>query len=296
MFDKKIQILKSTLGKTAMEIIVSETIGFCSGVKKAINGAEKALKNDENIYCLGDIIHNSGVVNRLKEKGMVFIKNVEEIPIGTSFIIRSHGLPFDIIDTIKKRVSKIYDFTCPKVKKSHKLVETLKTHKRPIIIVGNKDHPEVKAIYSLTENKGIIIEKPEEVKNKLNSDECYVLVQTTFKPALFYEIVEEIISISKKSIIYNTLCEETTKRQQEVSELAKKVDLIIVVGGKHSSNTKTLYSIAKNIVKSVHIENANELQKDWFTNVQRVGIASGASTPDYEIDRIIEKIHSFENK
>jgi len=277
-----------------MEIIVSDTIGFCSGVRKAIRGAEKALKGNSKIYCLGDIIHNKGVVNQLKEKGMVFVKSLDEIPNGASFIIRSHGLPFETIENIQKKAVHIYDFTCPKVKKSHKLVESLKNHKRPIVIVGNREHPEVKAIFSLTENRGIIIEKPEEVKTKLNTDECYVLVQTTFKPVLFYEIVKEIVSFTKKAIIYNTLCEETTKRQEEVKDLATKVDMIIVVGGKHSSNTKTLFSIANSMVKSVHIENADELQNDWFKEVHRVGIVSGASTPDDDIDRVIEKIYYFE--
>ena len=276
-----------------MEIIVSDTIGFCSGVRKAISGAEKALKDNGKIYCLGDIIHNKGVVNRLKSKGMIFVNHIDEIPKGSSFIIRSHGLPFDTIENVKKKVDKIYDFTCPKVKKSHKLVESLKNYRRPIIIVGNREHPEVKAIYSLTEHRGIIIEKPEEVRKKLNTDECYVLVQTTFKPVLFYEIVKEIVSITKKATIYNTLCEETTKRQQEVKELAKEVDLVIVVGGKHSSNTKTLFSIASGIVKSVHIENADELTKDLLKGINKVGIVSGASTPNEDIDKVIEKIHNF---
>ena len=279
-----------------MKVIISDTTGFCSGVRKAIKGTEAALKSGSKIYCLGDIIHNKGVVNRLKSKGMVFVNNIDEIPTGSSFIIRSHGLPFDTIRDIEKKANNIYDFTCPKVKKSHRLVESLKNRKKPIVIVGNKNHPEVKAIHSLTEYRGIIIEKPEDVKEKLNTDECYVLVQTTFKPVLFYEIVKEIISVTKKVTIYNTLCEETTKRQQEVKELAKRVDLIIVVGGKHSSNTKTLYSVASNIVKSVHIESAEELEEDRFRDIQRVGIVSGASTPNEDIERVVDKINSFQKR
>jgi len=274
-----------------MKVIISDTTGFCSGVKKAIKGAEEALKKDSTIYCLGDIIHNKGVVNKLKSKGMIFVNSIDDIPSGNSFVIRSHGLPFDMIKNIEKMAGNIYDFTCPKVKKSHRLVESLKDRKKPIVIIGNKDHPEVKAIHSLTKSRGMIIEKPEDVKEKLNADECYVLVQTTFKPDLFYDIVKIIISVTKKATIYNTLCEETTKRQQEVKKLAKEVDMIVVVGGKNSSNTKTLFSIASSLVKAIHIENAGELQMDLFQGIERVGIVSGASTPDEEIERVVSKIN-----
>jgi 4-hydroxy-3-methylbut-2-enyl diphosphate reductase len=197
------------------------------------------------------------------------------------------------VEEARKKKLQIYDVTCPKVKKIHGLVTQLTGEGCHIFVVGNPHHPEVKAILSLTHGNAHVIEKPEEVKLPSRTSENAVVVQTTFNPDVFFKIVLEIISATKKTIVYNTLCEETIKRQREAMALAAKVDFVSVVGGKNSSNTKTLFSIVRGRVPAVHIENAEELQKSWFKNVQSVGILSGASTPKEEVQRVHERIKKF---
>ncbi len=280
-----------------MEIIIAENTGFCSGVKKAIQGAKKALKEKNRIYCLGDIIHNPGVVKELERKGMVFVKNIDQIPPKMPFIIRSHGLPFETIKKIENKECSIFDFTCPKVKKSHRLAIRLTKSKKKIAIIGNPEHPEVKAIFSLTNGNAIILEKPDDVDSKINDREYHVLVQTTFMPERFYDIVRAMVPKTKTLVIHNTLCEETIKRQQEVKELAKNADLIVVVGGKHSSNTRTLFSIAKSQTDALHIENSDELDIniERIKKAEKIGIVSGASTPESEVKKVYKKILKIKN-
>ncbi len=277
-----------------MEIIIAETTGFCSGVRKAIQGTKRALKKENKIYCLGDIIHNPGVVQDLRRKGMVFVKSVNDIEENTPFVIRSHGLPSDTVKKIESMGSRIYDFTCPKVKKSHRLAVRLTKSRKNIVIVGNPEHPEVKAIYSLTSGNAVIIDSIESIKDKINAREYHVIVQTTFMPEKFYEIIKNLVPVTKTLTVHNTLCEETIKRQQEVKLLAEKVDLIVVVGGKHSSNTKTLFAIADKTTRAIHIENANEITPDQLQGIKSVGIVSGASTPDSEVKKVYKKLLQIE--
>jgi len=279
-----------------MEIIVAEPTGFCSGVQKAISGSLALLSHNTTLYCLGDIIHNHGVVHDLQNRGMIFTSDVADIPKGVPFIIRSHGLPYNTIKQIQEKQCTIHDFTCPRVKKTHHLVKRLTKQKKQIVIVGNPAHPEVRALYSLTSNNAVIIDSTEDVAAKISFQECHIVVQTTFNPEQFLHITEEIIRIVKKVTVHNTLCEETIKRQQEAVKLAERVDLIVVVGGKHSSNTKTLFTIVKNKVTAYHIENAAELQKMWFRSCKIVAIISGASTPESEVSRVYEKISNFNVK
>jgi 4-hydroxy-3-methylbut-2-enyl diphosphate reductase len=276
-----------------MKIIVGKMAGFCSGVQRAIEGVKNELTKNEKLYCLGEIIHNQEVVESLEQYGMETTDSISAIPDGSRFVIRTHGLPQNLVKEARKKKLQIYDITCPKVKKIHRLVTQLTGEGCHIFIIGNPQHPEVKAILSLTHGNAQVIEKPEEVEVPPGTDEGAVVVQTTFNPDVFYKIVLEIISATKKTIVYNTLCEETIKRQREAMELAAKVDFVSVVGGKNSSNTKTLFSIVRGRVPAVHIENAQELQKSWFNNIKSVGILSGASTPREEVQKVYERIMKF---
>jgi len=276
-----------------MEIIIGKNTGFCSGVKKAISGTEKLLDIYGKVYCHGEIIHNPSVVNRLKKKGMIVISDLSEIPDGSNFIVRSHGLPNDLINRAKEKALKIFDFTCPKVKRIHKLVNNINENSHTTIIIGNPAHPEVKAIASLIKKSSFIIERKEDLKDISALEEVYVLVQSTFNPDIFSDIVKGIISISKKSVIYNTLCRETIKRQKEAKYLSKKVDLVVIIGGKNSSNTKTLYTLIRENTKAIHIEGDDELKYEWFKGIERVAILSGASTPKDDVNTIYNQIANF---
>lgn len=277
-----------------MKIMVSTLSGFCSGVMKAIKGAEKALQENEKIYCLGEIIHNPDVVRLLKERGMVVVDDISKVPNASNFIVRSHGLQNKIIEQALGKQLNIYDFTCPKVKKIHRLVTELTMEGYYIFIIGNPGHPEVKAIVSLTKDNATVIRGTDDLKKHSISSQNAVVVQTTFNPVTFLNIVQEIILQSKKTLVFNTLCEETIKRQKEALQIAGKVDYVVVVGGKNSSNTKTLYNIIKNSVPAVQIENAHELNKQQLKGLKRVGIISGASTPEEEVKEVYETIHRLD--
>jgi 4-hydroxy-3-methylbut-2-enyl diphosphate reductase len=203
-----------------MKVIVGKSSGFCSGVHRAIKGATNALEEHKKVYCFGEIIHNPVVVNTLKDMGMVVVNDIERVPDRSWFVIRSHGLQNEIYKRAVEKELKIFDFTCPKVKKIHHLVTELTNEGCFILIIGNPSHPEVKAILSLARGNARVIEKPGDLKN-LDFSELYaVVVQTTFNPDAFLAIVDEIILFTKKTVIYNTLCEETIKRQKESRRLA----------------------------------------------------------------------------
>ena len=277
-----------------MNILIGKSSGFCSGVQRAIKGAEQILKDNKKIYCFGEIIHNPAVVNSLKQQGMDVVYDISAVPEGSKFIIRSHGLEDDIFKKAIEKKLDIYDFTCPLVKKIHRLVIQLTEEGYFIIITGNAMHPEVKAIASLAKGNARVIENLEGVKTLPAFKQNAVVAQTTFNPDSFFDIVKEIITRTKKILVCNTLCEETIKRQKEAVHLAEKVDLVVVVGGKNSSNTKTLYNIIKNKVQAVHVEDASELDRDMFKNIGNVGIISGASTPEEEVKKVHDVLVSFQ--
>lgn len=275
-----------------MEVKVGKYVGFCSGVQRAIKGVVRALEENSRIYCIGEIIHNPVVIESLRQRGLEMVDDVDSIPTGSHLIIRSHGVRRGIIEMAKTRGLRIHDFTCPKVKKIHNLVEELENEGYNIVVIGNAHHPEVQAITSIARREVHVLERPESFKLPL-SGAIAVVVQTTFNPDFFYEIVKKIVGLSKKTLIYNTLCEETLKRQKEALRLAAEVDFFIVVGGKNSSNTKTLHDLIKERVPSIHIESSGELDRKMFKNIRRIGVISGASTPEEEVMRVVEALRSF---
>jgi (E)-4-hydroxy-3-methyl-but-2-enyl pyrophosphate reductase len=276
-----------------MEITVARSTGFCSGVNRAISGLSRILEQKGRTYCLGEIIHNPQVVESLIERGMVVVKSIREVPEKSRFVIRSHGLPQDVVDEANKRSLDVLDFTCPKVKKIHTLVKDLMTRGYHCFIAGNPKHPEVQAILSLTGRNGTVVENEHEVSITGQSDRLALVVQTTFNPMQFLNIAGRVISLSKETLVCNTLCEETIKRQREAREIASRTDLVVVVGGKVSSNTKTLYQIAREHAEAVHIETPEELEKEWFLGIHCVGVVSGASTPEETVRDTEKMIHSL---
>ncbi|MBN2323277.1 MAG: 4-hydroxy-3-methylbut-2-enyl diphosphate reductase [Spirochaetes bacterium] len=276
-----------------MKIIVARSVGFCSGVSRAVTGLLRVLENRGTTYCLGEIIHNPQVVNELKTRGMIVVTRVGDVPEGGRFIIRSHGLPLDIISEAKERSLQIFDFTCPKVKKIHTLVSRLIDDGYFCYIAGNPHHPEVQAILSLTGSNGIVVEQEADAVIKPHGGRGALVVQTTFNPHRFREIAGKLILLSKETLVCNTLCEETLKRQKETAELAEKTDLVVVVGGKKSSNTKTLYQIALEHTEAAHVETPDGLDASLFVGRKRVGVVSGASTPRKTVQEVKERIESI---
>jgi len=267
-----------------MEIKVARCAGFCFGVKRAINIAENALKGlkaGENIYSFGPIIHNPQVVEGLLKKGLHVAGGLKEIKSGTA-IISSHGAPIEILKEIKKKKIKLIDATCPFVKYAQHIVKGLKKDGYRIIIVGDSTHPEVKALKSIAGK--------DRVSKKIG-----VISQTTQNKENYINEIKKILGEDFSEIkVFNTICNDTSKRQSAARSLLKDCDLMIVIGGKNSANTKRLWQICKESgVDSFHIETELEVSKEWFKGKHCVGITSGASTPDSMVKKIIERIRRF---
>ena len=267
-----------------MKIKIARCAGFCFGVKRAINIAENALnglRSEEKIYSFGAIIHNPQVVEGLFKKELQVINGLEAIKGGT-VIISSHGAPLEMIEGIKKKGVRLIDATCPFVKYAQRIVKDLKKDGYEIIIVGDSAHPEVKALKSIAG------------KNK-RSKKLGVISQTTQNKENYISEIRKILGRDFSEVkIFNTICNDTSKRQSAARRLLKNCDMMIVIGGKNSANTKRLWQICKESgVDSFHIETELEISKDWFSGKKRVGITSGASTPDSMVKKIIERIRRF---
>ncbi len=280
-----------------MKIQVAEHSGYCYGVKRAINILDSLILEHQKVYTLGPIIHNKQVTDYYEQKGVLVIDNISDLrdnEIDTvSIVIRSHGAPKHIYDEAAAKGIKIHDATCPYVKKIQNTVSTYATKGYNIIIVGNANHPEVIGINGWCENKALIIEKMEhlELIKDFKRPTC-VVAQTTYNIKQWELLSKEIEIRLSDVIIFNTICHATEQRQQAVLDLASKVDLMVVVGGKHSSNTIKLAELCAKQVKTIHIETRDDLTSVDLIGSKNVGITAGASTPDWVIQSVILKIEN----
>ena len=274
------------------EVVLAKTAGFCFGVRRAVDMAY-GMTGKEHVYTYGPIIHNESVVDDLAEKGVSVVNSMEEaanLPRGT-MIIRSHGVSKAAMERLKELGFSIVDATCPFVKKIHRIVEDYSEQGYGIIIIGSRNHPEVQAISGWCRQEPIIVETPEEAENlTFNPDEKLCLVsQTTFNYNKFQLLVEIISKKGYHIRCLNTICNATEERQTEAREIAGRVDAMIVIGGRHSSNTQKLYDICKNECKNTYyIQTLVDLDLKAFESIGNVGITAGASTPN----NIIEEVHT----
>ena len=274
-----------------MEILVAKNAGFCFGVKRAINMAQDCAKEATgNIYTLGPIIHNPQVVKELEESGISKVDKVEEINNGT-IIVRSHGVTSDEMKLIQEKGLEIIDATCPFVKKAHEYVELLTREGYSVIVVGEKEHPEVKGILSYGRKDIIAAASVEDLKDMPRRKKIGIVAQTTQSIENLQAVVAHCLKKASELKIFNTICNATSVRQQESIELAKQVDCMIVVGGRNSANTNRLTEICRKIQpKTYHIEVPEELNQIQFNGAKNVGITAGASTPNWIIEKVIEAI------
>jgi 4-hydroxy-3-methylbut-2-enyl diphosphate reductase len=279
-----------------MDVKLVKSAGFCFGVKRAVNLAMESLESCSNrkIYTMGEIIHNNYVVNTLKEKGIEPILNEKEIlNIHNSIVIlRSHGVKKEILEKLRLNNNVIIDAICPFVKKIHSYVDMLTSEKYFVVIVGDKNHPEVVAISSFADKKNsAVISSAEEVKKLKRKNKIGVVTQTTQDIKNFLEISEELLKNKGEIRVFNSICNATSRRQKESLEVAKDVDIMLVIGGKQSANTKRLFEICKVVNNDTfHVENSSEIKEEWFENKKIAGITAGASTPDVIISEVIDKI------
>lgn len=275
-----------------MEVRIAENAGFCFGVKRAMNMAWNELENssDNNVYSLGPLIHNKQAVDMYKEKGLVVEDSLDKIPSDSKLIIRSHGVAEKIYTESKSKNMDIVDTTCPFVKKIHDIVSEFSQKGYEIIIVGNATHPEIMGINGWCNNEAIVINSEEEIDTlSFSSNHKYCVVsQTTANLEFFDKIVKKLESKIDNLTVKNTICFATKERQLSATDLAKEVDCMIVIGGKHSSNTQKLVNICKDIVPTFSIETKDELDKNILKKFTVAGITAGASTPDWIINEVIE--------
>ena len=279
-----------------MEVKVAKTAGFCFGVKRAEEKAyEVAREKKQKVYTYGPIIHNEEVVEDLRKMGVEVLesqKELESLKEGT-VIIRSHGVPASIYRLLKEKNLDYVDVTCPFVLKIHRIVERESKAGRHIVIIGNASHPEVAGIRGWCMGESTVIRTPEEARAFLSEEHEKVCIvsQTTFNYNNFQEIVEILAEKGYDRLVLNTICNATQDRQSEAEEIAKQVDAMIVVGGRHSSNTQKLYEICKRECKNTYyIQTLADLDSESFQSVQCVGITAGASTPNKIIEEVSKHV------
>ena len=274
-----------------MEVRIADNAGFCFGVKRAMKMAWDELENksENNIYSLGPLIHNKQAVDRYKEKGLVEMDNLESIPSESKLIIRSHGVAEKVYTESKAKNMEIVDTTCPFVKKIHDIVKDFSNRGYKIIIVGNANHPEIIGINGWCNNEAIVINKLEEIDDiTFDPTQIYCVVsQTTANLESFDKIVDKLKTKINNLTVKNTICFATKERQISAIDLAREVDCMVVIGGKHSSNTQKLVNICKDLVPTFSIETKEELEKEKFAGFKVAGVTAGASTPDWIIEEVI---------
>ena len=281
-------------------IKLAKFAGFCYGVRRAVDTAKK-LKSEnpeKDVYILGELIHNTDVINELEDLGIQTIYEVPEKGNGIC-IVRSHGEAPEVFKKLERAGFEVVDLTCPDVKKVQQRAVELAQNDYFVIIVGKSNHPEVVAIKAnadLYSSKVIVAANAEDIKpyeEEIKSvKKVGIVVQTTQMISTLNEVTNYINSIAKEVLIYNTICQSTAMRQKEARELAEESDLMVVVGSKKSANTTHLAEILKNCTNTIHIENDSELDeyKELFKNIKKIGITAGASTPQNVINNVIEKI------
>lgn len=265
-----------------MKIYRARYGGVCFGVKRAIEMSLKATKKGKCVYSLGPLIHNRFVVENLRKKGVITVEKIKKIK-NRKVIIRSHGIPPVLLRKLKREKFEIIDATCPRVRRAQRYVERLINEGYYVVIIGEKDHPEVKGLLGYAGNKAVIYSKRLKIKRK----KIGVVPQTTLDLVHLTEAIADLMGSVLEMKIYNTICKATILRTREALRIAEKADVMLIIGGKNSANTTRLYQMCRNIKPSYHIESVDEISTDWFKSVKSVGVTAGASTPKDQVDQVI---------
>lgn len=280
-----------------MEIIVGKKAGFCYGVKNVVEESTKILNKEDTIYCLGELVHNKQVMDELKNNGLIVVEDINDIPNGNKVIFRAHGICKEIYNIADEKDLEIIDLTCPSVLAIHKKAEKY-SNDGYVILIGEKQHPETIGTKSFAK-KGYVIENEEDIESAIENfkesslNKIYIIAQTTFSLEKFDSICKKINELltDTEIIVDKTICNATKLRQEETEEMAKNVELMIIIGGKNSANTKKLYDISLvNCKNAILVQTKDEIDIEFVHKFKKVGIMAGASTPDKSIQEIIEYI------
>lgn len=279
------------------EVILAKNAGFCFGVQRAVEEAIRIQKEENaRIYTLGPLIHNNDVVKFLEENNIfsVELDDIDKLNEGDIIVIRSHGVSEEVLSILSEKKLKVTDATCPFVTNIQKKVKKYSQEGYHIVILGDKNHPEVIGINGWCNNSAII-SKDGNLESDIPKKVC-VVSQTTEKIKNWENLIKNLSTKVKELLAFNTICAATEVRQKSANEISKDVDSMIIIGGKNSSNTAKLYQIAKdNCDNTIHIENAKELPKDFINNSKKIGVTAGASTPDWIIREVLDIMNTENN-
>ena len=275
-----------------MEVILADKAGFCFGVQRAINTAFQA-SGKGRVYCLGPLIHNPQEVARLREAGIDTVDDFTTLKPGDSLIIRSHGVPPDVLERARSQGLTIIDLTCPFVAKAQQHASLLKKEGYRVVVVGERHHPEVQSILGYAGENAVVVENPSEIDGMHLEGRIGVVAQTTQSYGNFSETVLRLLRLSKELKVFNTICSSTKERQDAARVLASRVDVMIVVGGRNSANTSRLVSLCREAGKpTYHVEVVDEIQPEWLAGARSVGVTAGASTPGWVIDAVLQRLQT----
>jgi len=278
-----------------LEIILSKKMGFCFGVKKSVQLAKDALNTRKNnLYMLGSIINNPQIIEYFIKRGVKIKDNLDEIPEASTVISRAHGISPTILKKAKLKKISVVDTTCPYVRKVQMLACYLCNKDYFLVVYGDKKHPEVISLLDSIKNNALVINSISDIVKITTKKKIGFISQTTKNIYDFYKLSHALLDKAEELRIFNTICKSTNERQKSVLELAKEVDLLLVIGGKKSANTNRLAEIGKNQgVKTYHIETKHQLKYAWFQPKDKVGITSGASTPDWITNEVIDTLKEW---
>lgn len=272
-----------------VEIVVARYAGYCYGVERALRTTEEALEGAVGpVASLGPIIHNPTVVKQLEGRGVAVVDDADEASGGT-LIVRTHGVPPDVVRRARERHLRVVDATCPFVAVAQRKAASLRGAGYAVVILGERDHPEVAGLQGFAGSGAVVVEDAAGLPlEELRGKRVGLVVQTTQTRANLARVAAALAPVAREMLVYNTICDATEKRQNAACELAAEVDAVVVVGGRNSANTARLAQLCEGMQpRTHHIESAAELRPEWFAGASRVGVTAGASTPDEEIEATV---------
>ena len=277
-----------------MEIILARNSGFCFGVKRAINLAQKAIEESRvPVYSFGPIIHSPQEVERLDRLGLSPIESLKAIRKG-KFVVRSHGVHPNVLREARRRGMEIVDATCPLVKRAQEYARFLVKENYKVCVVGEADHPEVLGIVGFAGRGVSVLDSPGSLRKLKRVPKLGVIAQTTLNQEVFRFYLSNLSEKTDELRVFNTICKATVVRQAATLKVAKEADLMLVVGGRNSANTTRLFELCKmNGREAHHIETADEIIPEWFRGKKRVGVTAGASTPGWVIREVLKRLKEY---
>ncbi len=289
--------------RKAKKILIAEHSGFCYGVKMAVDKAfDLATNSQKPVYVLGELIHNPQVIEKLNEQNVKTVRSIDEIPQGSTCLIRTHGVDPEHIDTAEGRNIDVSDATCPDVRRVQEKAMELAKENYTVIVVGKEEHPEIVGIMAHSRRiegaKIVAINTPDELESALQdlpTTKIGIVSQTTQKEDTFFQVVAKVAQFAREMKVFNTICPATFKRQTAAERLAHEVELMVVIGGKNSSNTTHLAEVCREVgTEALHIETVEELTNHpSLQKAEVIGITAGASTPDWLVEEVIQYLESL---